>query len=382
VSAFIDEHRDRFGVEPMCRTLGVSASAYYQRARGERCARDREDERLLAVIRETHKANYEAYGYRRTWKALRRAGESAPRCQVQRLMRTHQIQGAKRRGKPWRTTKPDPTATRARDLVKRDFTASAPNRLWVGDLTYLRSWEGVVYFSFVIDVFSRMIVGWQLTASMRTTLVLDALRMALGLREPGADFELVAHTDAGSQYTSFDYTQILDDHEVLASIGTVGDALDNALAESFVDSYKTELIADRVWRTRSQLELATVEWVSWFNHERLHEALGDIPPVEFEQRHALAEPGDVAFSGNGSVARVAPRAADDRRTRRFSTLGVENAADSPIEAVDASAPLSATAQAARAVIPVPTPAAGLSDLRFREILTDNNINDQTTKEPT
>ncbi len=159
--------------------------------------------------------------------------------------------------------------------------------------------------------------------------------------------------------------------------------MDNALAESFVDSYKTELIADRVWRSRAQLELATVEWVAWFNHERLHEALGDIPPVEYEQRHALAEPVDGPLSGNGSVARVAPRAADGLRTRRFSTLGVENAADSPIQAVNASAPLSATAQAARAVIRVPTPAAGLSDLRFREILADNNnINDQTTNKPT
>jgi putative transposase len=236
VSAFIDRHRDRFGVEPICRTLGVSASGYYQRAKCVSSTRSLEDERLVAVIRETHKKNYEAYGYRRTWKALRRAGETAPRCQLQRLMREHGIQGAKRRGKPWRTTKPDPTATRARDLVCRDFTADAPNHLWVGDFTYLRCWEGVVYFSFVIDVFSRMIVGWQLASNMRTTLVLDALRMALGLREPGADFELVAHTDAGSQYTSSDYTQVLDDHQVLASIGSVGDALDNALAESFVDS--------------------------------------------------------------------------------------------------------------------------------------------------
>ena len=228
MSRYIDEHRDRFGVEPICRTLDVSASAYYHRARGGRCARAVEDERLLGVIGETHKKNYEAYGYRRTWKALGRAGETAPRCQVQRLMRAHGIQGAKRRGKPWRTTKPDPTAARARDLVKRDFTAVAPNRLWVGDFTYLRCWEGILYFSFVIDVFSRMIVGWQLAGNMRTDLVLDALRMALGLREPGADFELVAHTDAGSQYTSEDYTQVLDDHEVLASIGTVGDALDKA----------------------------------------------------------------------------------------------------------------------------------------------------------
>ena len=286
MSAFIDEHRDRFGVEPICRALGVSASAYYHRARGARSQRQREDERLLEVIRTTHKKNYEAYGYRRTWKALRRAGETAPRCQVQRLMRAHGIQGAKRRGKPWRTTKPDPNAQRRPDLVQRQFTAQEPNRLWVGDLSYLRCWEGVVYFAFVIDVFSRRVVGWQLASHMRTDLVLDALRMALGTREHGADFRLVAHTDRGSQYTSADYTQVLDDHHVLASVGSVGDAYDNALAESFVDSFKTELVADRVWRTRSQLELAVVEYIAWFNHDRLHESLGDIPPVEFEDLHA------------------------------------------------------------------------------------------------
>jgi len=288
VSAFIDEHRDRFGVESICRTLGVSASAYYHRAHGERCAREIDDERLLVRIRETHKANYEAYGYRRTWKALRRAGETAPRCQVQRLMRQAGIQGAKRRGKPWRTTTADPDACRRPDLVQRNFTAVEPDRLWVGDLSYLRCWEGVVYFAFVLDVFSRRIVGWQLAGHMRTDLVLDALRMALGTRDPGAEFRLVAHTDRGSQYSSAAYTQVLDDHRVLASVGSVGDAYDNAMAESFVDSFKTELIADRVWRTRAQLELAVVEYISWFNHDRLHESLGDIPPVEFEQHHAQA----------------------------------------------------------------------------------------------
>jgi len=220
VSAFIDQHRERFGVEPICRVLGVSASAYYQRAKGELSARRREDERPLDVIRITHKTNYEAYGYRRTWKALLRAGERVPRCQVQRLMRSHGIQGAKRRGKPWRTTKPDPNAARRPDLVCRNFTADEPNRLWVGDLSYLRCWEGVVYFAFVIDVFSRRVVGWQLAAHMRTDLVLDALRMALGTREHGADFRLVAHTDRGSQFTSADYTQVLDDHHVLASVGS------------------------------------------------------------------------------------------------------------------------------------------------------------------
>ena len=282
MSAFIEEHKERFGVEPICRTLEVSASAYYERAKGKRSARSVEDERLLERIRDVHRRNYFAYGYRRLWIALRREGEQAGRGRVQRLMREAGIQGAKRRGKPWRTTKADPAAQRRPDLVQRDFSATAPNRLWVGDFTYLRSWEGISYFAFVLDAFSRRVVGWQLASHMRTDLVLDALRMALGQREPGADFELVAHTDRGSQYTSADYTQELDDAGILASVGSVGDAYDNAMAESFVDTFKTELVADRSWRSRSQLELAVVEYVSWFNHERLHESLGDIPPVEFE----------------------------------------------------------------------------------------------------
>ena len=286
MSAFIDAHRDRFGVELICRTLDVSASAYYQRASGRRSARAVEDERLLGVIRELHEANYCAYGYRRMWKALRRAGEQVGRGRVQRLMRRAGIQGAKRRGRPWRTTTSDPNADRRPDLVQRDFTAPAPDRLWVCDFTYLRCWEGLVFFAFVIDVYSRRIVGWQFAAHMRTTLVLDALRMALHQRGPGADVALVHHSDAGSQYTSIDYTQTLDDHGVLASIGSVGDAYDNALAESFVDSFKTELIADRVWRTRSQLELAIIEYVGWFNTSRLHESLGDLPPAEYEALHA------------------------------------------------------------------------------------------------
>jgi putative transposase len=219
------------------------------------------------------------------WKALGRAGELVPRCQVQRLMRAHAIVGAKRRGKPWRTTKTDPAAQRRPDLVQRDFTASRPNKLWLADFTYLRCWEGVVFFSFVIDAYSRMIVGWQFAANMRTDLVLDALRMALATRDPGADVTLTHHSDAGSQYTSYDYSQVLDDHQVLASIGSVGDAYDNAMAESFVDTLKTELITDRVWRTHSQLELAIVAYVAWFNNQRLHESLGDLPPAEHEALH-------------------------------------------------------------------------------------------------
>ncbi len=306
MTRFIDTYRDRFGVEPVCRALGVSASAYYHRKTGQRSARSAEDERLLELILQAHKDNFYAYGYRKMWKTLRRAGETAPRCQIQRLMAANGICGAKRRGKPWRTTIPDPRASKRPDLVNRDFTAVSPDRLWVGDFTYLRCWEGRLFFSFVIDVFSRRIVGWQLSSHMRTDLVLDALRMALGTRQPGADFTLITHSDAGSQYTSYDYAQVIDDHRVLASVGSVGDAFDNAMAESSVDSFKTELIKDRVWQTRSQLELAVLEYVDWFNNRRLHESLGDIPPIEFEQLHNTrtgAFPGDepvTALSPNGS----------------------------------------------------------------------------------
>jgi transposase InsO family protein len=286
VSAFIEGYRERFGVEPICHALGVSVSAYYERASGQRSPRQLEDERLLARITEVHEANYCAYGYRRTWKALLRAGENVGRDRVRRLMRESGIQGAKRRGKPWRTTRPDPKAKRPADLVQRDFTASRPDEKWFADFTYLRCWEGLVFFSFVIDAYSRRIVGWQFAAHMRTTLVLDALRMALHQRQPGAEVALIQHTDAGSQYTSYDYTQTLDDHGVIASIGTVGDALDNAVAESFVDSFKTELIAERTWASHSQLELAVVEYVAWFNNERLHEALNDRPPREVEELYA------------------------------------------------------------------------------------------------
>ena len=274
----------------------MSASAYYERASGRRSARSVEDERLTTVIVETHAKNYSAYGYRRTWKTLLRAGERVPRCQVQRLMRAAGIAGAKRRGRPWRTTRPDPGAHRRPDLVERNFSTQAPDRLWVADLTYLRCWAGLVFLAFVIDAFSRRVIGWQLAPHMRTTLVLDALRMALHQRGPGADVELVHHSDRGSQYTSIDYTQELTDHGVLASVGSVGDAYDNALAESFVDSFKTELIADRVWRSRSQLELAVVSYLGWFNNARLHESLGDLPPAEFEAFHAPLEPAQISLT--------------------------------------------------------------------------------------
>jgi transposase InsO family protein len=314
VSAFIDEQRGRFAVELICRTLGVSGSSYYQRATGERSIRAVADERLTGRIIELHAANYYAYGARRMWKALGREGERVGRDRVARLMRAAGIQGAKRRGKPWRTTIPDPGAQRRPDLVQRDFTAERPNALWVADLTYLRCWEGLVFFAFVIDVYSRRVVGWQFAPHMRTDLVLDALRMALHQRGPGADVQLIHHSDRGSQYTSIDFTQELADHGVLASVGSVGDAYDNALAESFVDSFKCELIADRVWRDRAQLELAIVEWVAWFNATRLHESLGDIPPAEFEAHNA---PAGIALR---SPYGLAPRDPDSTHTIMTTTL--------------------------------------------------------------
>jgi putative transposase len=280
---FIELNR-HLGVEPVCQALGVSASAFYERASGRRSQRELDDERLLLLIRAVHRANYECYGYPRVWHQLRRQGVPVGRDRVARLMREAGIRGAKRRGRPPRTTRPNPQAQRGVDLVERRFSASRPNELWLADLTFLRCWEGVLYLAFIIDLYSRMVVGWQLASHMRTDLVLDALKMAVGLRGPGADVGLTHHSDHGSQYVSLAYTQTLDDHGVRRSLGTVGDALDNAPAESWVDSLKTELIADRVWRTRQHLELSVVEYLGWYNHVRLHSSLGYVPPVEYEAR--------------------------------------------------------------------------------------------------
>jgi len=236
VSAFIDSVRERFAVEFICDTLGVSASAYYQRKTGRRSARAIEDERLLEMIKTTHTANYEAYGSRRMWTALRRQGETAPRCQIERLMAANAICGAKRRGRPWRTTVQGAETVASPDLLDRDFSADRPDEKWCSDFTYIRCWEGVVFCSFVIDCYSRMVVGWQFAGHMRTELVQDALDMAVGQRRPDRDALLIHHSDRGCQYTSAQFNDALDDHGVLASLGSTGDAYDNALAESFVDS--------------------------------------------------------------------------------------------------------------------------------------------------
>ena len=315
MSAFIDEHRASLGVQPICEVLGVSASAYYHRKSGSRSARAIEDERLLELIRAVHRENYEAYGYRRCWKELARRGHAVARCQVQRLMRENDIRGAKRRGRPWRTTVADPEALRRPDLVNRDFTAAGPGELLVADFTYVRCWQGTVFFAFVLDVYSRRIVGWQFAGHMRAQLVVDALQMALATRERVAHVELIHHSDKGSQYTSSDLAAVLAEHDVLASVGSTGDAYDNAMAESFVDTFKTELIADRVWRTKGQLELAIVEWVGWYDNRRLHGEIGDIPPAEFEENWRAEQPailaGAVSCEAERHLAQLAPRALGD-----------------------------------------------------------------------
>jgi putative transposase len=254
VTAFIDEHRGRFGVEPICRVLDVSASAYYNRATGQRSQRAIGDERLLDRVREVHAANYYAYGYRKMWLALMRAGETVGRDHVKRLMHTHGIQGAKRRGKPWRTTTPDRAATRSPDLVNRDFTADRPDALWVADFSYVRCYEGMVFFSFVLDVFSRRIVGWQFAGHMRTDLVLDALRMALTRRRAGADVDLIHHSDAGSQGEFNWSSQRLmkegcDGQEGAGrrSGGAAGDAFAGASAGGQARTSSAVLGGDRPW---------------------------------------------------------------------------------------------------------------------------------------
>jgi putative transposase len=281
MTRYIDTYRDRFGVEPICRALQVAPSSYYAARCRPPSARASSDAELAPKILRVFNDNYQVYGARKLWKQLRREGELVGRDRVARLMRTLGIAGAVR-GKPRRTTIPDPAAARAPDLVNRQFTATRPNQLWVSDFTYVVTWSGTVYVAFVIDVFSRLIVGWRAAASMRTELVLDALEMAIW-RRVGVLDGLVCHSDAGSQYTSLRYTTRLAEIGAAPSIGTVGDSYDNSLAESTIGLFKTELIRRHgPWRTLEEVELATLGYIDWFNHHRLHGEIGDLPPAELE----------------------------------------------------------------------------------------------------
>jgi len=303
--AFIEGHRERFGVEPICRVLTehgckIAPSTYYAHRVRPPSARSVRDAQLMVEITRVQtspKIGRGLYGVRKVWHQLRREGLVVPRCQVERLMRATGLRGA-RRGRRFITTKADAKAVRPPDLVKRNFTAARPNLLWLVDFTYVPTWSGMVFTAFVSDAFSRRIVGWRSATSMPTELPLDALEMALWTRSrAGQDVTgLVHHSDAGSQYTSIRYSSRLLDAGAVASIGTVGDSYDNAQAESLIGLYKTELVAhEGPWRGVADLEFGTASWVHWFNQTRLHSSIGHVPPVEYE----------TAFHANQQTSRAA-----------------------------------------------------------------------------
>jgi putative transposase len=281
MTRYIDAHRERFGVEPICRILQVAPSSYYAAKRRQPSARAVGDAVLAPKVLQVWTDNYKVYGARKIWRQLHREGVRVGRDRVARLMRGLGIAGAVR-GKTRRTTIADPTAARAPDLVQRRFVATRPNQLWVSDFTYVASWSGTVYVAFVIDVYSRLIVGWRAATSMGTELVLDALEMAIWRRVSVLE-GLICHSDAGSQYTSIRYTERLAEIGAAPSVGTVGDSYDNSLAESTIGLYKTELIrCHGPWRSLEEVELATLAYIDWYNHRRLHGQIGDLPPAELE----------------------------------------------------------------------------------------------------
>ena len=288
---FIDEHRVRFGVEPICAVLPIAPSLYFElkareREPHRRPARAHRDEQLGAHIRRVWYENRAVYGVRKVWNQLKRDGLTVARCTVARLMRRLGLAGVVR-GRTFKvTTIPDAAMTRPPDLVTRQFTAAHPNQLWVADLTYVATWRGFVYVAFVIDVFARRIVGWRVSNSLRSDLALDALEQALYERRRAAAGPLVHHSDRGGQYLSIRYTDRLAEAGIEPSVGSTGDSYDNALAESVIGLFKTEEIYRRgPWKGIEDVEFATLEWVAWYNHRRLLEPLGYVPPAEFEQAY-------------------------------------------------------------------------------------------------
>ncbi len=288
--AFIDDHRKAHGVEPICKVLPIAPSTYRahiaKRADPMKLSgRARRDLALKVAIRRVFTENFEVYGVRKVWLQLNREGAAVARCTVARLMRAMGLHGVIR-GKPVRTTIQDKAASCPLDLVNRQFKAPAPNRLWVSDFTYVSTWGGMVYVAFVIDTYARRIVGWRASRTAHATFVLDALEQALHERRPVHGCGLVHHSDRGSQYVSIKYTERLAEAGIEPSVGSVGDSYDNALAETINGLYKAEVIHRRgPWRSFEAVEFATLEWVDWFNHRRLLEPIGNIPPAEAEARY-------------------------------------------------------------------------------------------------
>ena len=304
---FVDEHRERFGVEPICKAMQVAPSGYWREAARSRepalCPRRRQrDAVLIAQIERVWEGNMRVYGADKVWKQLRRENFAVARCTVERLMRGAGLRGVIR-GKSVRTTVPDAKAPCPLDRVNRSFRADRPNQLWVSDFTYVSTWQGFVYVAFVIDVFARCIVGWRVSSSMKADFVLDALEQALYARKGQRDGELVHHSDHGSQYVSIRYTERLAEAGIEPSVGSIGDSYDNALAETINGLYKAELIHRRgPWKTREAVELATLEWVSWFNHHRLLEPIGYIPPAEAEANYWRQQGQAIAATGLRAAA--------------------------------------------------------------------------------
>lgn len=291
--SFIDEHRPVLGVEPICKLLPIAPSTYYdtvaKRTDVDRLSvRARRDVGLKIEIGRVFDANYRVYGVRKVWRQLQREGFEVARCTVARLMKTMGLQGIIR-GKPVRTTVSDKAAPCPFDRVNREFHAPAPNRLWVSDFTYVSTWTGIVYVAFVIDVYARFIVGWRVSRTAHAGFVLDALEQAIHDRKPVGKGGLVHHSDRGSQYLSIKYTERLAEAGIEPSVGSVGDSYDNALAETINGLYKAEVIHRRgPWRSFEAVEFATLEWVDWFNHRRLLEPIGNIPPAEAEANYYAA----------------------------------------------------------------------------------------------
>lgn len=286
---FVEEHQERFGVEPICKVLQIAPSGYRRHAARRRDPaqvpkRVQRDAQLIPQIERVWRENLQAYGADKVWHQLQRDGQSVARCTVERLMRQQGLRGVVR-GRRVRTRIPAPAAC-PQDRVHRQFKAARPNQLWVSDFTYVSTWQGFVYVAFVIDVYARRIVGWKLSTTMTTDFVLDALEQALYARQPERDQALIHHSDRGSQYVSIRYSERLAEAGIEPSVGSKGDSYDNALAETINGLYKAELIHRRTpWKTRETVELATLEWVSWYNHRRLHGAIGYIPPAEAEANY-------------------------------------------------------------------------------------------------
>ena len=284
---FLDDHRDAYGVESICSVLPIAPSTYYeQKARqadpDRLPVRAKRDRVLSEEILRVWKENFGVYGAVKMWKQLAREGFAAARCTIERLMRKLGLQGAIR-GKKFKTTVTDESSARPLDLVDRDFNATRPNQLWVSDFSYVATWRGFVYVSFVIDVFARRIVGWRASTSLRTDLVLDALEQALHDRPYADQDRLIHHSDQGVQYLSIRYTERLAEAGIVPSVGSRGDAYDNAMAESVIGLYKTEVIVRQgPWKSLEEVEFKTLEWVDWFNNRRLLEPIGYVPPVEYE----------------------------------------------------------------------------------------------------